>query len=40
MGAQRVVNADPVVGGLPTYGWTTGVTVERPGRSGRAAAAS
>ncbi|MEU6381718.1 hypothetical protein [Streptomyces sp. NPDC046909] len=27
MGAQRVVNADPVVGGLPTYGWTTGITV-------------
>ncbi|MFJ8195991.1 hypothetical protein [Streptomyces sp. NPDC096152] len=27
MGAQRVVNADPAVGGLPTYGWTTGLTV-------------
>jgi hypothetical protein len=27
MGAQRVVNADPVVGGLPTHGWTTGITV-------------
>ncbi|MFF0005450.1 hypothetical protein ACFYQT_18705 [Streptomyces tibetensis] len=27
MGAQRVVNADPAVGGLPTYGWTTGITV-------------
>ncbi|MEU6573070.1 hypothetical protein [Streptomyces sp. NPDC046805] len=27
MGAQRVVHADPVVGGLPTYGWTTGLTV-------------
>ncbi|WP_449334082.1 hypothetical protein [Streptomyces flavalbus] len=27
MGAQRMVNADPVVGGLPTYGWPTGVTV-------------
>ncbi|MHC3474521.1 ICP22 family protein [Streptomyces sp. 7R007] len=27
MGAQRVVNADPVVGGLPTYGWTTGLTI-------------
>ncbi|OIK03409.1 hypothetical protein BIV23_23390 [Streptomyces monashensis] len=27
MGVQRVVNADPVVGGLPTYGWTTGLTV-------------
>ncbi|WP_420803447.1 hypothetical protein [Streptomyces naphthomycinicus] len=31
MGAQRVVNADPVVGGLPTYGWTTGLTVDREG---------
>ncbi|GHH01782.1 hypothetical protein [Streptomyces lanatus] len=31
MGAQRVVNADPVVGGLPTYGWTTGVTVDAQG---------
>ncbi|MFK0279261.1 hypothetical protein ACIQVL_02155, partial [Streptomyces sp. NPDC090499] len=31
MGAQRVVNADPVVGGLPTYGWTTGLTVSRQG---------
>ncbi|WP_328637930.1 hypothetical protein [Streptomyces canus] len=31
MGAQRVVNADPVVGGLPTYGWTTGVTVNGQG---------
>jgi hypothetical protein len=27
MGAQRVVNADPVVGGLPTYGRTTGLTI-------------
>ncbi|MCD9874213.1 hypothetical protein LJ657_11085 [Streptomyces sp. NR30] len=27
MGAQRVVNANPLVGGLPTYGWTTGLTV-------------
>ncbi|GAA4291390.1 hypothetical protein GCM10023086_00050 [Streptomyces venetus] len=27
MGAQRVVNAAPEVGGLPTHGWTTGVTV-------------
>ncbi|WP_327269774.1 hypothetical protein OG233_23305 [Streptomyces sp. NBC_01218] len=27
MGAVRVVNADPVVGGLPTYGWSTGVQV-------------
>lgn len=31
MGAQRVVNADPVVGGLPTYGWATGVTVNGRG---------
>ncbi|MGW2748903.1 hypothetical protein [Streptomyces sp. NPDC001450] len=31
MGAQRVVNADPVVGGLPTYGWTTGLTVDEHG---------
>ncbi|GGR66017.1 MULTISPECIES: hypothetical protein [Streptomyces] len=30
-GAQRVVDADPVVGGLPTYGWTTGLTVGRGG---------
>ncbi|MEU5309665.1 hypothetical protein [Streptomyces sp. NPDC021562] len=31
MGAQRVVRADPVVGGLPTYGWTTGLTVGSQG---------
>ncbi|WP_164905126.1 hypothetical protein [Streptomyces cyaneus] len=31
MGAQRVVNANPLVGGLPTYGWTTGVTVSTQG---------
>ncbi|MFF1303007.1 hypothetical protein [Streptomyces sp. NPDC058307] len=31
MGAQRIVNADPVVGGLPTYGWATGVTVNEQG---------
>ncbi|MFI8187882.1 hypothetical protein ACIF8T_03595 [Streptomyces sp. NPDC085946] len=31
MGARRVVNADPVVGGLPTYGWTTGVVVGAQG---------
>lgn len=31
MGAQRVVNADPVVGGLPTHGWTTGITVNVQG---------
>ncbi|MFD4790082.1 hypothetical protein ACFWN1_24115 [Streptomyces sp. NPDC058459] len=30
-GSQRVVNADPVVGGLPTYGWTTGLTVDDKG---------
>ncbi|WP_447036943.1 hypothetical protein [Streptomyces sp. DSM 118878] len=27
MGAVRVVNADPKVGGLPTYGWSTGIQV-------------
>ncbi|MCT4355308.1 hypothetical protein M5362_19425 [Streptomyces sp. Je 1-79] len=27
MGSVRVVNADPVVGGLPTYGWSTGLHV-------------
>jgi hypothetical protein len=31
MGAQRVVDADPVVGGLPTHGWTTGLTVDARG---------
>jgi len=31
MGAQRVVNANPLVGGLPTYGWTTGLTVSAQG---------
>ncbi|MFJ3642085.1 hypothetical protein ACIPRD_20325 [Streptomyces sp. NPDC090108] len=31
MGARRVVDADPVVGGLPTYGWTTGLTVDVQG---------
>ncbi|WP_234016769.1 hypothetical protein [Streptomyces sp. LaPpAH-108] len=31
MGARRVVNAEPVVGGLPTYGWTTGLTVDERG---------
>ncbi|WP_406492280.1 hypothetical protein OHB06_15255 [Streptomyces sp. NBC_01604] len=30
-GAHRIVNADPVVGGLPTHGWTTGVTVGAQG---------
>ncbi|MFK4146741.1 hypothetical protein [Streptomyces sp. NPDC004065] len=27
MGAQRIVDADPVVGGAPTEGWTTALTV-------------
>ncbi|RZU37876.1 hypothetical protein EV284_3062 [Streptomyces sp. BK022] len=31
MGGHRVVNADPVVDGLPTYGWTTGLTVDEKG---------
>ncbi|MFG2885033.1 hypothetical protein ACGFYV_22530 [Streptomyces sp. NPDC048297] len=31
MGARRVVNADPVVGGLPTSGWTTGLTFDTQG---------
>ncbi|MFD5128250.1 hypothetical protein [Streptomyces olindensis] len=31
MGARRVVNATPEVGGLPTHGWTTGVTVGSDG---------
>ncbi|MEV3853501.1 hypothetical protein AB0J38_04155 [Streptomyces sp. NPDC050095] len=31
MGATRVVNADPKVGGLPTYGWSTGVQVGSDG---------
>ncbi|AVH59174.1 MULTISPECIES: hypothetical protein [Streptomyces] len=28
----RVVNADPVIGGLPTYGWTTGLQVDSEGK--------
>ncbi|MFF0743316.1 hypothetical protein ACFYVL_23280 [Streptomyces sp. NPDC004111] len=32
LGGARVVNADPVVGGLPTYGWTTGLPVGPDGR--------
>ncbi|MGW7369905.1 hypothetical protein ACWGI8_42395 [Streptomyces sp. NPDC054841] len=32
MGAIRVVNADPVVGGLPTYGWSTGIQVGGDGQ--------
>ncbi|GAA1364593.1 hypothetical protein [Streptomyces beijiangensis] len=27
MGSVRVVNADPVIDGLPTYGWMTGIQV-------------
>ncbi|GGT30981.1 hypothetical protein P6B95_14195 [Streptomyces atratus] len=27
MGSVRVVNADPVIDGLPTYGWSTGIQV-------------
>ncbi|MFI9647589.1 hypothetical protein ACIHAA_15000 [Streptomyces sp. NPDC052040] len=32
MGQVRVVNAEPVVGGLPTHGWTTGVRIGPDGR--------
>ncbi|MER6161712.1 hypothetical protein ABT147_40425 [Streptomyces sp. NPDC001868] len=32
MGAVRVVNADPEVGGLPTYGWSTGVQIGADGQ--------
>ncbi|MGQ4516185.1 hypothetical protein [Streptomyces sp. DW26H14] len=32
LGAERMVNADPVVAGLPTYGWTTGLQVGADGR--------
>ncbi|MFF2386530.1 hypothetical protein [Streptomyces sp. NPDC058108] len=32
MGAVRVVNADPEVGGLPTHGWTTGIQIGAGGR--------
>ncbi|MFF3449284.1 hypothetical protein ACFYXJ_19360 [Streptomyces sp. NPDC002667] len=31
MDQVRVVNADPVVGGLPTYGWTTGLRIGADG---------
>ncbi|MGW1536602.1 hypothetical protein [Streptomyces aureus] len=31
MGQVRVVNADPVLGGLPTYGWTTGLRIGSSG---------
>ncbi|WP_381799371.1 hypothetical protein [Streptomyces niveus] len=32
MGAVRVVNAAPVIGGLPTYGWSTGIQVGADGQ--------
>lgn len=32
MGSVRVVNADPKVGGLPTYGWTTGLQIGPDGQ--------
>ncbi|NDZ79943.1 hypothetical protein G3I19_15760 [Streptomyces sp. SID10853] len=32
LGSVRVVNADPKVGGLPTYGWTTGLRIGADGR--------
>ncbi|MFE0177018.1 hypothetical protein ACFWZ2_32410 [Streptomyces sp. NPDC059002] len=32
MGAVRVVNADPTIGGLPTYGWATGIQVGSDGQ--------
>lgn len=32
MGGVRVVNADPKVGGLPTYGWSTGIQVGPDGQ--------
>ncbi|MFD4322146.1 hypothetical protein [Streptomyces sp. NPDC058548] len=32
-GSVRVVNADPVVGGLPTYGWSTGLHIARDGKA-------
>ncbi|MFI5802890.1 hypothetical protein [Streptomyces sp. NPDC051561] len=32
LGGARVVNADPVVGGLPTYGWMTGIPVGPDGQ--------
>ncbi|GAA1039972.1 hypothetical protein [Streptomyces murinus] len=33
MGKQRVVTADPVVGGLPTTGWATGLTISGQGEA-------
>ncbi|WP_069885592.1 hypothetical protein [Streptomyces luteocolor] len=32
MGAVRVVNADPKIDGLPTYGWSTGIQVGSDGQ--------
>ncbi|MFG2562218.1 hypothetical protein [Streptomyces sp. NPDC048496] len=32
MGSVRVVNANPVAGGLPTYGWATGIQVGPDGQ--------
>ncbi|MFH8527783.1 hypothetical protein ACH4GE_05075 [Streptomyces tendae] len=32
MGARRAVNAEPEVGGLPTYGWSTGIVVDARGQ--------
>ncbi|WP_426403418.1 hypothetical protein ACN9M0_09455 [Streptomyces sp. R-07] len=32
-GSVRVVNADPVVDGLPTYGWSTGLHIGPDGRA-------
>ena len=32
MGSVRVVNADPKVGGLPTYGWSTGLQIGPDGQ--------
>ncbi|OIJ97172.1 hypothetical protein BIV24_07145 [Streptomyces colonosanans] len=32
LGSVRVVNADPKVGGLPTFGWSTGLQVAADGR--------
>ncbi|MFF8956959.1 hypothetical protein [Streptomyces sp. NPDC014894] len=37
IGSVRVVNADPVVGGLPTYGWSTDLQIGADGRVVRAA---
>lgn len=32
MGAVRVVNAAPVIGGLPTYGWSSGIQIGADGQ--------